>query len=450
MHNTITIPHQLSSFSVTEEPKRVVTKNGKITVTSGKMETGILRICPHCGGTMYIHQKKTVHIQHLPLMGRVHMLAVEYERTRCEQCGFTSGQDIPFKVSNHRITKAFMTLAAEYLSYGLTLTEVSRILHIHPSIVRDIDTKRLKRKFPSMSPTSYSTHIAVDEFLLHKGHRYARVFIALHRRHVVYAEKGKEKQQVENFIKTMGKDWMSHVQAVAMDMNAQYDSAFKEGAPHVQIVYDLFHMVKLYNDRVITAMRRRTQKELEEAGQKEEYKLYKNMRYILTANRTTLQKKDSLARKNNNHLSETYSSRGLNLPPGKRRMKVNSERRLDEILNKNVSFAAAYILSEQLKLAFRETEKKNLKDGMNMWLKLAHQSNVPEILSYAQTIESHMAGIVNHADHPISSGKLEGTNNLIKTIRRKAYGFRDTEYFFLKIMEASRKPRVRFKSPKKM
>ncbi len=87
---------------------------------------------------------------------------------------------------------------------------------------------------------------------------------------------------------------------------------------------------------------------------------------------------------------------------------------------------------------------------MKLWLTLAHQSQVPEILTYAKTIESHIEGIVNHADHPISSGKLERTNNIIKTIRRKAYRFRDIDYFFLKIMEASRKPKVRFKSHKKM
>ena len=145
-----------------------------------------------------------------------------------------------------------MTLAAEYLSYGLTLTEVSRILHLHPSTLRDIDRKRLKRMFPCVKPNTYSTHIAVDEFLLHKGHQYATVFIDLFSGHVLYLEEGTRKQQVENFIRTMGKDWMSHVEAVSMDMNAQYDSAFKEGAPHVKIVYDLFHIVKLYNDKVIT------------------------------------------------------------------------------------------------------------------------------------------------------------------------------------------------------
>jgi transposase len=304
--------------------------------------------------------------------------------------------------------------------------------------------------FPCVKPNTYSTHIAVDEFLLHKGHQYATVFIDLLSGHVLYLEEGKRKQQVENFIRTMGKDWMSHVQAVSMDMNAQYDSAFKEGAPHVKIVYDLFHIVKLYNDKVITAMRRRTQNELEEEGKKDEYRLYKNMRYVLTSNRSTLQKKDMFVKENNRYLSEKYASKGLNIPPGKKKMRANNEKRLDELLSKNVSFAAAYILGEQLKLAFKETERDKLKEGMKLWLRLAQQSNVPEILTYSQTIKNRMKGIINHADHPISSGKLEGTNNLIKTIRRKSYGYRDTEYFFLKIMEASRRPRVRFKSPKKM
>ncbi|MGH0051779.1 MAG: ISL3 family transposase [Sphaerochaetaceae bacterium] len=372
---------------------------------------------------MHIHQRHHITLQHLPLMARAHVLHIGFVRSKCEGCGCIRCQDIPFKVSNHRITKPLMTLTAEYLAKGFTLTEISQILHIHPSIVRDIDVRRLKRMFPSVKPTRYSTHIAVDEFLLHKGHRYATVFIDLDSGHVIYLEEGKKKQQVLNFIKAMGKEWMSHVRAVSMDVNAQYDSAFREAASHVKIVYDLFHMVKLYNDGVLTRMRRRTQNELGDQGEKKAYRLLKDMRFVFTSNRGTLQEKDRTARENNLHLSHTYSSRGRSLPPGARRMRSNSERRLDELLAQNVEFAAAYILSEQLKLAFREPDRQRLEDGMNLWLTLARQSKVPEILVYAKTIESHMDGILNHADHQISSGRLEGTNNLIKTIRRKAYGF---------------------------
>ncbi len=101
----------------------------------------------------------------------------------------------------------------------------------------------------------------------------------------------------------MRKDWMEHVEAVAMDMNAQYDSAFVERGPWIAVVYDVFHLVKLYNDTVLTAMRRRKQRELEESGDRQGYQLYKGSRYIVIADRKTLRKKDQLAQKNNGRLN---------------------------------------------------------------------------------------------------------------------------------------------------
>ena len=54
-------------------------------------------------------------------------------------------------------------------------------------------------------------------------------------------------------------------------------------------------------------------------------------------------------------------------------------------------------------------------------------------------LEKRMDGIVTHARYHISNGPVEGTNNMFKTLRRQAYGYRDTRYFFLKIWERSRK-----------
>jgi transposase len=58
---------------------------------------------------------------------------------------------------------------------------------------------------------------------------------------------------------------------------------------------------------------------------------------------------------------------------------------------------------------------------------------------FAKLLEEHMKGIISHARVHISSGKVEGTNQMIKTLRRKGYGYPDDEYFFLKIIDASRK-----------
>ncbi len=87
-----------------------------------------------------------------------------------------------------------------------------------------------------------------------------------------------------------------------------------------------------------------------------------------------------------------------------------------------------------------------MENTASVLMRLARQSNLPELLSFCDTIERHLMGIVYHAKFPISSGKVEGVNNMIKTIRRKAYGYRDTEYFFLKIKFASMREIYTFKS----
>lgn len=61
---------------------------------------------------------------------------------------------------------------------------------------------------------------------------------------------------------------------------------------------------------------------------------------------------------------------------------------------------------------------------------------------FARLLENHFEGIGAHASLPFSSGKVEGTNNMIKTVRRQAYGYRDDEYFFLKLFDASRRDKV--------
>jgi len=45
----------------------------------------------------------------------------------------------------------------------------------------------------------------------------------------------------------------------------------------------------------------------------------------------------------------------------------------------------------------------------------------------------HTFVIFNYYDYPISTGPLEGRNNKIKTIQKQTYGYRDMDFFKLKI-----------------
>ena len=447
MHDTITIAHGLTSFDVTEDPISVLTvHNKRISLTRGRIITPLERTCSLCGSTMHVHQEHEVTLKHLPLQMRPHVLKVSRKRLKCEKCNNLVMQKIPFKDPQHRITNHLRYFIEKRLAQGLTLKAVSLEFGVHPAIVKDIDKQRLERMFPTKRPEHYARYIAIDEFLLHRGHHYATVVLDLGTGEVIWCSEGKRKQQVKDFIDDMGKEWMSHVVAVSMDMNNQYASAFAEWAPHVKIVYDLFHIVKLYNDSVITTLRRRKQNELYDKGDMKGYRLFKNMRFILLSSQETLTERDQQARTNNQFLYDQYLTKGLELPPGKRLQQGRRKERLDRLLAENADLSVAYILLEQLKLAFEETNLFSLEFGMHQWLRLARQSGVQEVLKFANTIESRMEGIVNHAEHPIDSGKLEGTNNLIKTIRRQAYGFRDTEYFFLKIKEATRRPKQKYQS----
>lgn len=446
MHDTITFAHGLASFEVTADPKIVRSvADEKLTLTCGTISGKMPRVCPHCGGPMDIHQDHEVTLRHVPLQMRAHLLRVRRKRTRCRVCGHVEMQGIPFKDPGHRMTKHLRYMVEKRLGQGHTLKSVALEFGLHPAVVKDIDRQRLRHRFENRRPTSYSRHIAIDEFLLHKGHRYATVVLDLESGDILWCEEGKRKEQVYNFIEYMGKEWMGHVEAVAMDMNAQYDSAFAERCPWIAVVYDIFHLVKLYNDTVLTAMRRRKQRELDESGDRQGYRLYKGSRYIVISDRRKLREKDRRARENNRMLNE-ISMKGLKCPPGTRMMHADNERRLDELLAVNEDLSRAYFLLDQLKAAFKERDPKVLFVGLKRWLSLAEQSDAEEILKFAKTIRRRIRGLVNHATYPITNGKLEGTNNLVKTIRRQSYGFRDTQYFFWKIMEASRRPYLRYKS----
>lgn len=81
---------------------------------------------------------------------------------------------------------------------------------------------------------------------------------------------------------------------------------------------------------------------------------------------------------------------------------------------------------------------------------LCHATGNKHFQWFARLLENHFSGIIAHATFHISSGKIEGINNKIKTLRRQGYGYPDDDYFFLKIIDASRKPYVRNPSSHKL
>ena len=448
MEDSITIRHELSCFSVTSEPELHRTKTGKeIYITRGISTAPAPERCPECGCAMHRHGVMRRRLRDIDLLGHLSIIEVSYSRYRCsgKGCGHTQMQGIAFREPGHSMTERLARRIRIRLNCGAGISETARSLSVHPSTIYAIDKKSLKGLLDGRKPPRCE-YIGIDEFKLHDGHRYATVVTDLRTGHVLFLEAGKSKEQAYHFFEDMGDGWMDGVKAVSMDMNAQYDSAFRERWPGIRIIYDRFHLVRLYNDSVITAIRRRKQRELLEGGNEEGYALLKNSRYLLLSKMDTLKERDREAHESNIRLHELYLDRGLPLPPGERIRSPYKERRLKDILSANEDLSVCYYLLEQFSQAYSVRSITALYKGMRAWMKLARQSDVPEILSFCDTVERHLMGIVYHAKFPISSGKVEGVNNMIKPLRRKAYGYRDTEYFFLKIKFTSMRGPYRYKS----
>ena len=109
---------------------------------------------------------------------------------------------------------------------------------------------------------------------------------------------------------------------------------------------------------------------------------------------------------------------------------------LNELLELNETLSTVMILKDKLKHIWRYRHRTWANKAIDNWCELACSIQQPALTAFANMLDRRRYGIVNHCDYPIHTGQIEGINNKIKVIKRKAYGFRDLRYFTLKIYQA--------------
>jgi len=458
MTEYIIFPNNLASFNNTKSTEVLSTKDKPMHIIDGYLDDSRdSMVCPICRHNhFHIHNAKegrTTKLRHLPLGDIPSIVRFPSARYLCTFCGTAATQNVPFKAEDHYITKQLEAWCKVLLWQGNTLKRVSELTGLHQGIVKDIDKKRLENLYCKADgtlrpPEKQSAYIAIDEFLLHKGHRYAIAVLDLETGDALYCAPGKKKQQVYDFIEFVGLEWMSGVKAVACDMNADFAQAFLEKCPHLDIVHDYYHQVQNFNTGVLTAIRRDEYARLMGEGKKEEAETLKKTRWVITSSRETLRKKDAASQNEGEKQKYECESQGGPVPQDPSPKRPTKEERLDAVLSANKDLAFAYILLEKYKLCFEKESEEDMSIALADWLDLANCSDNKRIQWFVNLVVSHFQAIANHGKHRISTGRLEGINNVIKTIRRQAYGFGDDNYFFLKIMDATRKKYYKLSSHK--
>ncbi len=419
--------------------------NRKMNIVPGRVNTNDHNnlYCPLCNKPLSRNGSCTVSLKHIPIGGEYTELSVSKARYVCsnKKCTYFWDESVPFKAEDHLHTILVENYTMDLLRMGLTLKEVSLITGLGKNVVKAIDKKRLESLYTvdgegkELSlPTEITKHLGIDEFLLHKGHKYATIIMDLDTGHVLYLAHGKKKQVVYDFINRVGIDWMKNVEALACDMNSDYEEAFRDKCPWVKTVFDRFHLIKNFNEKVITEVRKDEQKRLIAEGNIEAAKALKGSKFILQSNSVTRAERSVEAQEG----KVIQEAGGLfNRPEVKRQRNYEEEYKL--LLKENELFFTIDLIKEKLEKAYKAQTERSMKIHINRIIRLCDETDNKHFKWFARLLENHMDGIINHAIFHISSGKVEGTNNMIKTLRRKGYGYDDDDYFFLKIIDASRR-----------
>jgi transposase len=188
-----------------------------------------------------------------------------------------------------------------------------------------------------------------------------------------------------------------------MDMSAAYEQEVRYQCPKAEIVYDLFHVVAKYGREVIDRVR------VDEANRlkadKAARKVVKGAKWLLLKNRENIEKDEDRVR-------------------------------LEELLAANHSLMCVYVLKDDLKELWRLRDRDQARTAWDSWVSRAIESGIAPLIAFAKKLQKYRSGILAHCRWPLHTSLLEGFNNKIKVIKRMAYGFRDDDYFFLKIRAA--------------
>lgn len=354
--------------------------------------------CPHCGSeNVWVRGRKERIFRTLPIGGKPTSIVFDVPRVGCLHCNANRQVKIGFADPKKRYTRSFARYALE-LSHLTTIQDAADHLQIGWDTIKEIQAGHLQRKYGKPKLKNLK-QIAIDEINIGKGHNYLTVVLDLLSGAVVFVGDGKGVEALEIFWKRLGRS-RAKIKAVATDMSAAYIRAVRDNIPRAVHVFDHFHVIKLFNDK-LSAFRRQL---YHEASSDRARHILKGTRWLLLKNPE-------------------------NLDTGRRELD-----RLMAALRLNQPLAIAYYLKEDLRQIWSQPDKRTARRVLQDWLARARASGIRMLVQFADTLERHQEGVLNYYNYKISTAPLEGTNTKIQLMKRQAYGYRDHAFFKLKIL----------------
>ena len=277
----------------------------------------------------------------------------------------------------------------------MTIGDVADLAGLGWDVAKRIVKRRLRRDYGRIDLRGVR-YLSIDEIYVGRRRGYYTLVLDLDSGRILWVSPGRGKAGLRGFWRRLRRS-RARIRAVAMDMSGAYFAAVLGALPGVPVVFDRYHVIQLMNQR-LDELRREMVREA-----KGPLRLaIKGTRYLL--------------------LTRVDNLKAEQLP------------KLEQALKLNEPLSQGWYLKEELGLLWEQDSYPAMKRFLTQWCEQAQETGVRQLRQMAKTLQVHRCGLLNYWNHPINNGRMEGTNNKIKTLNRQAYGYRDEEFFILKLL----------------
>ena len=350
--------------------------------------------CPHCATlTDTIHDYRTQYVKDIPVLGRHLIWEYKKRRYHCPCCGKHFHETNHLLPKWHRITSRLAVYALSLLHEKRSFKDISTSLNISPSsLFRWLQPVH----FPV--PEGLPQTLSIDEF---KGNANKRKFQCIltdptHKKIVDILPERTQSSLIDYF-RAFPKEKRDNVQYFISDMNRVYTDIAERFFPHATIVIDKFHVAR-YCSWAMENVRKNVQSELDAYLRK----YFKRSRKLLLMpmEKLTEEQKDKVA------------------------IMLQFSKKLQD----------AYLLKEYFHEFMQAQSSAEAKEKLHKFRLLAATVQLEEFDICLRVLENWEPYILNAFDARLSNGFTEGTNNLIKVIKRIGFGFRNFDHFRKRIL----------------
>ena len=317
---------------------------------------------------------------------------------QCRRCGKVKRERLEFLADNFFFTKRFSHYVGRRCRQE-TIKDVAKELKLDWDTVKTLEMQYMRAQL-AKAGTPGPKAIGIDEISIRKGHTY-RIVVSdlIRRRPIWFGGEDRSEASMAMFFDALGKQKSTRIRLAVMDMWKPFRNATRAHAPQAAILFDKFHIMA-HLGKALDTVRKSEYARL--SGDKRRF--IKGQKYTLLSHRENLD--------------------------------LDGKRALKTLLAANKRLNTAYLLKESFGQLWDYEREGWARRFFDNWRASLKWQRLEPYEKFAQMIDRHWDGIAAYCkpENKVSLGFVEGLNNKIRVIQRRAYGLRDEEYLRLKIL----------------